>query len=248
MVLNFGLLGYPLKNKFSVDYFTQKFKSENLAHTYQNFEFETLSEIQSFIRGKENLGGLNVTKPYKEKVIALMDELSEEAQSCGALNCIQFLESGKLKGHNTDVYGFRKSLENFIGSDRKIKALVLGNGGASKAVCFVLNKLNIPYLIVSRRQIKYANEIDYSDVNLDIVEAYKLIINTTPVGMFPDEKAKLGINFDGLGPMHFCFDLIYLPEKTEFLLEAERKGAQIKNGLEMLHLQAEEAYRIWMTG
>ena len=140
MELVFGLVGNPLKNKFSVDYFTKKFKEANLPYTYNNFSKDSLEEVKTLLQATPHLGGLNVTKPYKEKVVSMMQELSEEAQKCGAVNCIQFKKDGTLKGHNTDVFGFKKSLAKFIGSDRKISALVIGNGGASKAVCYVLDK------------------------------------------------------------------------------------------------------------
>lgn len=247
MELVFGLVGNPLKNKFSVDYFTKKFKEANLPYTYNNFSKDSLEEVKTLLQATPHLGGLNVTKPYKEKVVSMMQELSEEAQKCGAVNCIQFKKDGTLKGHNTDVFGFKKSLAKFIGSDRKISALVIGNGGASKAVCYVLADLKIPYEVVSRRVQKTAFEIDYAEVNAAKIQEHKLIVNTSPVGMFPHDEEKIAIDLGGIGTAHYCYDLIYLPEKTRFLQEAEERGAKIKNGLEMLHLQADEAYRIWMA-
>jgi shikimate dehydrogenase len=247
MELVFGLLGSPLKNTFSVDYFTQKFKEAYLPYSYKNFSLESFEAVRTLLQETPNLGGLNVTKPYKEKVVSLMHELSEEAQKCGAVNCIQFKKEGVLKGHNTDVFGFKKSLEKFIGSNRNISTLVIGNGGASKAVCYVLEELKIPYEVVSRRAQKAALEIDYLEVNAAKIEAHKLIVNTSPVGMFPHDDEKIALDLGGIGSTHYCYDLIYLPEKTGFLKEAELRGAKIKNGLEMLHLQADEAFRIWMA-
>ncbi len=159
----------------------------------------------------------------------------------------QFKKDGTLKGHNTDVVGFKKSLEKFIGSDRKMSALVIGNGGASKAICYVLADLKIPYEVVSRRAQKTTFEIDYSKVNAAKIQEHKLIVNTSPVGMYPHDEEKIALDLGGIGAAHYCYDLIYLTEKTRFLQEAEERGAKIKNGLEMLHLQADEAYRIWMA-
>jgi shikimate dehydrogenase len=190
---------------------------------------------------------LNVTQPYKTLVIPFLDELDESADLCGAVNCIQINKNGKKTGYNTDFYGFKKSLENFIGSNRNLKALVLGDGGAAKAVLAVLNTIGISYSQVTRKSYQAENILNYNGLTLEIISAHTLLIQTTPVGMFPNENESLSLPFEGISTKHFCFDLIYLPEKTKFLLESEKRGAAIRNGLEMLHLQADKAYSIWLN-
>jgi shikimate dehydrogenase len=246
-VKEFGLIGFPLKNTFSKDYFESKFIANKLPYTYQNFELKSIDELKEIFQNHENLRGLNVTQPYKTLVIPFLDELDESANLCGAVNCIQINKNGKKTGYNTDFYGFKKSLENFIGSNRNLKALVFGDGGAAKAVLAVLNALKIPYGQVTRKRNQTENTLNYEAITMEIISAHKLLIQTTPVGMFPNENESLSIPFEGLSDKHFCFDLIYLPEKTKFLLEAEKRGAAIRNGLEMLHLQADKAYTIWLN-
>ncbi|MCF8253180.1 MAG: shikimate dehydrogenase [Bacteroidia bacterium] len=243
----FGLIGFPLKNTFSKNYFESKFFANKLPYSYQNFEIKSIDELKEIFQNHKNLKGLNVTRPYKTLVIPFLDKLDESAKLCGAVNCIQISNNGKKTGFNTDFYGFKKSLENFIGSNRNLKALVLGDGGAAKAVIAVLNAIGITYSQVTRKTNKIENSWNYDALTKEIIRAHKLLIQTTPVGMFPNENESLIIPFEGLSDKHFCFDLIYLPEKTKFLLESEKRGAVIKNGLEMLHLQADEAYRIWLN-
>lgn len=242
----FGLIGNPLKNQFSVNYFTEKFKSLGLPFEYCNYEIVDPGLLEGFIKNNDSLRGLNVTKPYKKSVIPFLDELSEEALVCGAVNCISFLPNGKTKGYNTDVYGFGKSLQGFLNGQTIPQAMILGDGGASKAVAFVLNSMRIPYIQVSRKANTQNGFTGFEALNTELLKSCPLIINATPVGMYPDIDELLSLPYEGIGSGHYCFDLIYLPEKPSFLATAEAKGAKICNGLEMLHLQADKAFDIWM--
>jgi len=239
----YGLIGFPLHNSFSVNFFTQKFSQAGATHTYQNYPLANLDELTSFLKNPENLSGFNVTKPYKEKVIPYLQSLSTEAQACGAVNCVVVSKNGDLIGHNTDIFGFKSSLLAFIGSNQNMRALVIGNGGASKAVCYVLQQLHIPFIVAARN-----GKGDYllTEIDKEMLQAHKLIIQTTPVGMFPNQLEELPFSLEGIGKEHFCYDLIYLPEETSFLKKAKQKGSKTINGLKMLHAQAEEAYNIWM--
>ncbi len=242
----FGLIGNNLGNTFSKDYFTQKFNSNNLPYSYENFSIPSIEAIENIFKTND-LAGLNITKPYKETVIPYLDALAESASACAAVNCIEILPNGKRIGHNTDRLGFQNSLLNFIGSNRNLKALVFGDGGAAKAVISCLSKLEIPFLQVTRKETLQAHQIAYHSLSENVIAKHLLLIQCTPVGMFPNEMELLPIPFNGIGSEHYCFDLIYLPAKSNFLLAAEKYGAKIKNGLEMLHLQADEAYHIWMN-
>ena len=241
MQRKFGLVGFPLTHSFSARYFTDKFNREGITDcVYENYPIESIEELPSLIK-QENLSGINVTIPYKESVIEYLDEIDSAADAIGAVNCIK-ISDGKLTGYNTDVYGFRESLKKFIG-DAKLKALILGTGGSSKAVAFALGQLNIPYQFVSRR--KKAEWFTYIELTADIICEYQLIINTTPMGMFPKSEAKPKLPFEHLTPSHYLFDLIYNPEETQFLHQGKLHGSHTKNGLEMLHIQAEKAWEIW---
>lgn len=242
----FGLLGYPLHNTFSKDYFTQKFVQHQLRCTYDNFSLAQLQEVETFLLNAHDFGGFNVTMPYKKSIVGLLSGLSEEAQFCGAVNCLQKTDAGLWMGHNTDVYGFKSSLLNLIGSDRNLSALILGNGGAARAVEFVLTQLQIPYTLVGRSANALEGRIGYENLNQQRVESNRLLIQCTPVGMFPNVNDVLPIPFEGVGKDHYAFDLIYLPEKTQFLEACEKRGARISNGLRMLHMQADKAFEIWM--
>jgi len=243
----FGLIGFPLNNTFSVDFFTRKFMENGLPFSYKNYPLPEINKLPAFIKNTPNLKGLNVTKPYKTAVIPYLDELALSAQKCGAVNCIQFTSTGKKIGHNTDVYGFRHSLLNFLGSNQNLKAMVLGNGGAAEAVLDVLNTLHIDYIQVIRGKINHNKQINYQQLEASHYKDHQLLINTTSVGMFPQEQECLNLDFAAIGSNHYCYDLIYLPERTIFLEQAAAQGAKIKNGLEMLHLQADAAYDIWMS-
>ena len=237
----FGLIGFPLTHSFSARYFAEKFNREGIEEcVYKNFQIESIEEFSTLIK-TEKLSGLNITIPYKESVIEYLDEIDATADAIGAVNCIKFSE-GKMIGYNTDVFGFSESLKKFIG-DAHPEALILGTGGSSKAVSYALDQLNIRYKFVSRR--KKAEWFTYHDLTDDIISQYKLIINTTPIGMFPDISSEPALPYGHLSEEHFLFDLIYNPGETRFLQEGALHGAHTQNGLEMLYLQAEKNWAIW---
>lgn len=237
----FGLLGRNISYSFSQGYFTQKFKDLGLTdHSYENFDLPHIGEIDKVLEQK-NLKGFNVTIPYKEEVIPYLDELDAQAEKIGAVNTIKFTENG-LKGFNTDAYGFKKSLEPFL-QPYHTKALVLGTGGASKAVHFVLDGLGIQSTYVSRS--KKEGQYTYEELNQDIMGENLLIINCTPLGTYPNIEAKPSLPYQFIDQKHLLYDLIYNPEKTTFLALGESKGATICNGLQMLIHQAEKAWEIW---
>jgi shikimate dehydrogenase len=238
----FGLIGYPLGHSFSKKYFEEKFLKENLhGCVFDLFPIKEIGEFKNLVIHQNNLKGLAVTIPYKETVIPFLDKLSDAAKEIGAVNCIQF-KNGKAIGFNTDVIGFENSLLPLL-QRQHTKALILGTGGASKAVQYVLQNLNIDFLLVSRT--KSNNTISYEDVSEEILQTYQMIINTTPLGMSPNEEGFADIPYQFLTPKHLLYDLIYKPEKTMFLQKGEQQGSVIKNGFEMLILQAEENWKIW---
>lgn len=240
MKKQYGLVGYPLAHSFSETYFNQKFASESIQAGYRNFELHDLDALREII-AYYHLDGFNVTIPYKEKIIPLLDELDKEAHQVGAVNCV-VVSNGLRKGYNTDVIGFRRSLFNFIPST-DIKALVFGSGGASKAVCYVLQQAAIHYQLVTRNEL--VDSVTYAELNRTWLDEYHLLINTTPVGMYPDVNEKIPLPYHLLNEQCYAFDLVYNPEKTAFLAACENQGAQIKNGLEMLTIQAEESYNLF---
>ena len=238
----FGLVGMNISYSFSQGYFTQKFKTLGLVHhTYENFDLQNIDEIQSLFENTKDLKGLNVTIPYKEAVIPFLNSLSKKSEKIGAVNTVRITKNG-MKGYNTDVYGFRKSIEPYLREHHK-KALILGTGGASKAVAFVFNELGIPFLFVSRSPTD--GQLSYSDLKENMLEKHTIIVNCSPLGTFPNVDEKPDIPYVSLSPRHLLFDLIYNPEKTAFLQEGERHGATICNGRQMLVLQAEKAWEIW---
>lgn len=238
----FGLIGYPLSHSFSKKYFTEKFLELGLSdHHYESFPIESIDKLPSIIEQHPGLVGLNVTIPYKESVVPFLHHQSPVVQSIGACNCIQ-LKDDKLWGFNTDVAGFQRSLQSSF-PDIPEKALILGTGGASKAVHFVLESLQITSLFVSRK--KGDNSITYEDLTADIIEEYCLVINTTPLGMHPNVSDCPPIPFHAIGQQHCLFDLIYNPATTKFLEKGIQRGAQVQNGLDMLVIQAEESWKIW---
>jgi shikimate dehydrogenase len=242
----FGLIGYPLTHSFSKKYFTSKFEKEGISDCqYDLFEIPDISLFPKIISETPDLEGINVTIPYKEKVIPFLDEMDPACQKIGAVNCIQIKE-GKLKGYNTDYIGFRHSLEDFLGTNRP-NAVVLGTGGASKAVVQALTDMGISYLMVSRNSSENPSWITYEDLeaNPSILESHHLIINTTPVGTYPKTEEMPQINPKHITGMHKVYDLVYNPEKTFLMRSLEARGALVKNGLEMLQLQAEAAWKIW---
>lgn len=238
----FGLLGKTLKHSFSKSYFTEKFARESLAgHQYENFELESIGQLPRLLKQHPELNGLNVTIPYKEEVISYLHVQNEIVRKIKACNCIRII-NGKLHGFNTDVIGFKQSLEKEL-KPRHKKALVLGTGGAAKAVQYALELLDIEYIIVSRT--KKAGVLSYEELTGDIISEHLLIVNTSPVGMYPKVDEAPQIPYEFITPDHYLFDLIYNPEKTCFLQKGEEQGATICNGHEMLILQAEESWRIW---
>ena len=239
----FGLIGKDISYSFSKNYFTLKFKKLGLNdYEYVNFDLKSIDEFKDLI--SKELKGLNVTIPYKESIINFLDEIDDEAKLIGAVNTIKIDKRGRLTGFNTDVYGFEESLKPRLKKSHK-KALVLGTGGASKAVCYVLDKLKIDYLLVSRSPEK--TQISYTDLNRSLLEKYTIIINCTPLGTYPKVEEYPKIPYDCITKKHLLYDLIYNPEKTRFLKEGEKRGADISNGLKMLELQAEKSWKIWMA-
>jgi shikimate dehydrogenase len=239
----FGLLGRNISYSFSKGYFTDKFNSENFAGcSYENFDIPAITGFPEVIKNTSDLKGLNVTIPYKETVIPFLDKLSKKAETIGAVNTIRITKKGKLKGYNTDYYGFKKSLQPLLQPHHK-KALILGTGGASKGVAFALDELNIPYTFVSREAKE--NGIDYDRINATTFDNYQIIINATPVGTSPNVDAFPLIPYEFFTDKHIAYDLIYNPAETQFLKKAKQQGAQIKNGLDMLIFQAEKAWKIW---
>lgn len=239
--MKLGLLGKSLTHSFSKDYFSEKFRKEGLkGFSYENFELQEIEELPELLKHEAELRGLNVTIPYKESVIPFLDELSAEAKEIGAVNTIA-IEKSKLTGHNTDCYGFGESLKPLL-RDGEYRALVLGTGGAAKAVKFVLRGMNMKYLEVSRNPS--AEQVGYAEAS-EVLPNYKLVINTTPVGTFPFTDEMPPLKLDNLSENHLFYDLIYNPIETLLLQKAKEHGAQIKNGHEMLTLQAEKAWQIW---
>jgi shikimate dehydrogenase len=238
----FGLIGYPLTHSFSKDYFGEKFKREAVEDCrYENFQLANIKELSKIIGDHTDLEGLNVTIPYKESVLSFLDEKNELVTQTGACNCIKIVNR-KLVGFNTDIIGFERSLFSKLPSGYK-NALILGTGGAAKAVEFVLKKNQIHYTCVSRRHSQ--NSITYEELTPSVLEKNRLIINTTPVGMYPKINEVLPLPFEVITPNHLLFDLIYNPPKTLFLKKGEERGATIQNGYEMLVYQAEESWKIW---
>ena len=236
----FGLVGRNISYSFSQGYFTEKFKKENLpTHEYVNFDLEKIDLFRDVI--KQNIKGCNVTIPYKQAIIPYIDTLDSVAQKIGAVNTIKFTKNGTI-GYNTDAYGFEQAICPFLKEHHK-KALILGTGGASKAVAYVLEKLGITYTYVSRSANH--NQYNYQQLSKEIIENNLLIINCSPVGTFPNIEDKPNLPYQFINNNHLFFDLIYNPTKTQFLKEAEIKGAAICNGLTMLEQQAEKAWSIW---
>jgi shikimate dehydrogenase len=243
----FGLIGYPLGHSFSAGYFTKKFEAEAIKNcVYKNFPLDTIDKFPALFNEIPELAGLNVTIPYKEKVIPFLNEIDAEAKEIGAVNTVKITKSEKgikLKGYNTDVYGFENSLKPLLNNNHK-KALILGTGGASKAIKYILKKLKIEFISASIEDLK-ENEIKYSEITEEIVKERTLIINATPLGTFPNIDVCPEIPYEIISSDHILFDLVYNPETTLFLKKGQEKGAKTKNGLEMLHLQAERAWKIW---
>ena len=239
----FGLIGKDISYSFSKKYFTEKFSKDIFDDcTYENFDIPTIEEFPNILKNNPDLKGLNVTIPYKEAIIPFLDTLSDKAFKIGAVNVIRFTKKGNLKVYNSDWYGFKKSLEPLLQAHHK-KALILGTGGAAKAVAFALEQLGIFYIFVSREATE--NTIDYGRINATTFDNYQIIINCTPLGTEPNIKDFPPIPYTFFTEKHIAYDLIYNPEVTQFLKKAKNKGAVIKNGKEMLIFQAEKAWGIW---
>ncbi len=238
----FGLLGKNIDYSFSKTYFSEKFENENLPHSYNNFDISSIDLFPKLILETSNLKGLNVTIPYKELILPFLDDIALEAKKIGAVNTIKISKKNKLKGYNTDCFGFQKSLETFLPLEKKT-ALILGTGGASKAVAYVLKKLGFEFKFVSRT-ISAIN-LNYAALNKELIENHLLIINCTPLGTFPNVLDCPPIPYQFLTNKHLLFDLIYNPTETEFLKRGRLQNTKTSNGLIMLELQAEKAWEIW---
>jgi shikimate dehydrogenase len=254
----FGLIGFPLGHSFSKKYFTEKFEKEGLTdYSYELLPLENISDVQELITANPELLGLNVTIPHKIGIMFYLDKVTPEAKAIDAVNCIKIINQKpvesfftgeftsmkvRLEGHNTDAFGFEASLKPLLKKHHN-KALVLGNGGAARAVSYVLEKLDIDFKIVSRKPGR--KQIKYTQVDESLMKDHLLIINTTPLGMSPDISTCPDIPYEKITDRHILYDLVYNPAETEFLKRGKEKGALIKNGEEMLHLQAEKAWEIW---
>ncbi|WP_424656032.1 shikimate dehydrogenase family protein [Capnocytophaga granulosa] len=239
----YALVGRNISYSFSRRYFAEKFAKEQITDCeYINFDIPYIEELPTLIAATPTLAGMNVTIPYKEAVLPLLDQQSEALMAIKACNTIKMLPSGKLKGDNTDYIGFRDSLIPYLQPHHN-RALILGTGGASKAVAFALSQLGIPFLLVSRESSAIA--ISYHELTKEIIENHSLIINTTPLGTFPKTEAFPPIPYQWITSQHLLYDLIYNPEKTTFLAKGATQGATILNGYPMLVLQAEAAWKIW---
>ncbi|MBD0285478.1 MAG: shikimate dehydrogenase [Flavisolibacter sp.] len=238
----YGLIGKPLTHSFSQSFFTKKFKEEGITDCrYQNFELQAIEEVQQLVQQHEELKGFNITIPFKEQIIPYLHFQNEVVATIGACNCVQ-IKDKQLYGYNTDVFGFEQSLWPYL-QPHHTRALVLGTGGAAKAVFYVLDKLNIAYTIVSRKESD--NTVRYEALNKKMLLEHTIIINTSPVGMYPNVGDMPPIPYQFITSKHLLFDLIYNPEKTMFLQKGLEKGASVCNGYQMLVLQAEESWRIW---
>ncbi|WP_316806180.1 shikimate dehydrogenase [Pedobacter agri] len=242
----YGLIGFPLSHSFSKKYFTEKFQNEGITdRQYELFPIENIKSLADLLTENQSLCGLNVTIPHKVGVLPFLNEIEEAAEKIGAVNCIcikRFEGETYLKGFNTDAYGFEESMKPLLTANHR-KALVFGDGGAAKAVKYVLQKLGIEYQVVVRKATDGA--ILYSQITPELLASHKLLINTTPLGMSPHTETFPEIDYTQLGSDHLAYDLVYNPLETAFLAKAAERGAQIKNGLEMLYKQAEKAWAIW---
>lgn len=245
----YGLIGKTLKHSFSKQYFTEKFQRENIADSqYELFELTSADQVKSLIKTHPDLLGLNVTIPYKQDVFSLMDSIDpESAGKIGAVNTIKIYRDGTTKGYNSDYYGFRQSLEEWLSqinyNTAGLSALVLGTGGASKAVVVALQDLKIPFLWISRT--KSENSLSYAELDEALMHTHKLIINTTPLGMFPNTEECPPIPYQHITDEHLLYDLVYNPLETQFMKLGAEKGAKTLNGLPMLYMQAEKSWEIW---
>ena len=242
----YGLIGYPLGHSFSISYFNQKFADEGINATYENFEIPSIDELPEIIDRYPNLRGLNVTIPYKEKVIPFLDSISPEARAIGAVNVIRVVHQKNktlLKGYNSDVIGFTQSIEPMLDPKWHKKALILGTGGASKAINYGLKSLGIEPVFVSRYE--RPGTIQYQSITPDVVREYNVIVNCTPMGMYPNTDECPQLPYEAMDSHTILYDLIYNPDQTLFMRNGAKYGAEVKNGLEMLLLQAFASWEFW---
>ena len=242
----YGLIGYPLGHSFSISYFNQKFADEGINAKYENFEIPSIDILPEVIDSHPDLRGLNVTIPYKEKVIPFLDSITPEARAIGAVNVIRVTHQGNktiLKGYNSDVIGFSRSIEPMLDKKWHHKALVLGTGGASKAICYGLRSLNIEPVLVSRYE--RPDTIQYKSITPEVIKEYNVIVNCTPLGMYPHSEECPDLPYEAMDSHTICYDLIHNPDQTLFMRKGAEHGADVKNGLEMLLLQAFVSWEFW---
>lgn len=244
----YGLIGYPLGHSFSATYFTEKFNRENIDARYDNYEMQTIDDLLPLLHNEPELRGLNVTIPHKQAVMPLLDDISDTARAIGAVNVIRIRRNGNsihLKGYNSDVIGFCQSIRPLLHPELHRHALVLGTGGASKAVVYGLQQMGLSAICVSRTPAD--GRLTYADINAEIMETHKVIVNCTPAGMYPQTETCPSIPYNLLTSSHLLYDLVYNPLETKFMNFGAKQGATVKNGLEMLHLQAEAGWNFWHT-
>ncbi|MDZ4823709.1 MAG: shikimate dehydrogenase [Flavobacteriales bacterium] len=242
----FGLIGFPLSHSFSKKYFEEKFLRDKIEDVqFINFELEKIETLPHLIQSQPSLAGFSVTIPHKVSILPFLTEISDEAKEIGSVNCVKVMGNGRLCGFNTDAMGFEKSIRPFL-ENKFERALILGTGGGSKAVAHVFRKLGIDFRFVSRNPLS-KHEIGYDDLNSNSISHFRLIVNTTPLGTYPNVHACPALPFDHLTSHHFVFDLVYNPAETELLKRSRKQGCTTMNGLEMLHHQADASWRIWNT-
>lgn len=242
----YGLIGYPLGHSFSATYFTEKFNRENISARYDNYEMQTIDGLLPLLHKAPELCGLNVTIPHKQAVIPLLDDISDTARAIGAVNVIRIRRNGNsihLKGYNSDVIGFCQSIRPLLHPKLHRRALVLGTGGASKAVVYGLQQMGLSVICVSRTPAD--GRLTYADLNAEIMVTHKVIVNCTPAGMYPRTEEYPSIPYDLITSSHLLYDLVYNPLETQFMHLGAKQGATVRNGLEMLHLQAEAGWDFW---
>ncbi|MGM0934226.1 MAG: shikimate dehydrogenase family protein [Bacteroidota bacterium] len=238
----YGLVGKNIDYSFSRTYFTKKFNRENIAAEYKNFDLEEINQFPQILQNNPGISGLNVTIPYKQAVIPFLDKLSADAEKIGAVNTIKIEKDQTLTGHNTDFIGFKESIQALLEAHHKM-ALILGTGGASKAVAYALEDLGIQYKFVSRKAGN--GRLDYAAIDKKLLQEFSIIVNCTPLGTFPAVEKHPPLPFQYINSSHLVYDLIYNPESTKLMDLARKQGARVSNGLKMLELQAEAAWRIW---
>jgi shikimate dehydrogenase len=244
----YGLIGFPLSHSKSPEYFAGLFSKTNKKHQYELFPLQSIASLPELLHQRKEIKGLNVTLPYKQAVIPFCHHLDVTAQECGSVNTLVVTRQNdayEITGHNTDYFGFLQSSIHFLPGNAS--ALVLGNGGVSQTVQHVLAELGIPFRVVSQ-SIRVSGGFDYTSLSPKDVNEHRILINTTSLGMYPNTSEKPDIPYEGITDRHFLFDLIYNPEKTAFLEEGEKRGAALKNGLEMFHIQAQKAWELWECG